>query len=95
MADVLDALTLEETKTALNIKDDDTVDDEFAAVVMAASRFVDGVNGPVVTRSVSRTAPRAATAPPPGVVSPAEAPHPPPPTAPPPPPPLPAPLSRA
>lgn len=56
MADILDVLTLVEGKTALNIPSSETgYDTELAQVITAASRLVDSVYGPVVTRSVTKT----------------------------------------
>lgn len=57
MADILDILTAAEARTALNAVSNWNAQDtpELEQVVTAASRFVDSVFGPVVTRSVTRT----------------------------------------
>lgn len=54
MADALDVLTLEEAKTALNLKlDTYTHDAEVAMWVTAVSRRLDDICGPIVTRTVT------------------------------------------
>lgn len=56
MADLLDAITLNEAKNGLNIPTSDTSQDtELAQVITAASRWLDDLVGPVVTRSVTET----------------------------------------
>lgn len=55
-ADVLDILTIDEAKHALNIEITDTDnDDELRQVVTAASRVCDAIYGPVVTRAITKT----------------------------------------
>jgi hypothetical protein len=56
LADTLDIVTLNEAKAALNIAAAELrFDTRVAQVVTAASRLVDSVYGPVVTRSVAKT----------------------------------------